>query len=189
MNTYGAALCTNFTAECVIQAVSGITLMADQPNLPQIVNYTLGAMYPSWPAAQRVPVDWAGEASSAPPSAIVINLGENDAHHGNFSNPAFVAAFVSSYIDFVGFLVGPGAYNNPSLPIFATIGPHEAGQSVGILQAVAALTQQGINVTFLNATVPLPPALPAGCGGHPGPTIHLASAQRAYPVIKRVLGW
>lgn len=70
-NSYGAVLCANFSADCRIEAVSGITLEAAQPNLPEIWNYTLGSMI-WWPTAERVPYDF----SSWVPDAVIINLGE-----------------------------------------------------------------------------------------------------------------
>jgi hypothetical protein len=54
---------------------------------------------------------------------------------------------------------------------------------------VAQLAAAGYAATFVNATVPLPPTLPAGCGGHPGPSIHEASFQRAAPQVAAALGW
>lgn len=182
-NDYSWMLCSDFNSDCHVQAVSGVTLFAATPNLPQIVNYTLGSML-RWDANDSVLWDYA----SYVPDAVIINLGENDWHAANGKpTPAFIAEFVQRYVQFVTLLntrYGPGA----NVTYFLTIAPHEAGQSVGVVQVPPLLQAVGIRALFLNATVD-ESLLPRGCGGHPGPTIHAAAAARAQPFIAAAMGW
>jgi hypothetical protein len=154
--------------------------------MPQRWPWTLGGFF------GQFPYDF---ATAPRPHAVVLNLGENDFSDGHGANASFVAAFTAAYVAFVAnvtaaYGAGPGTgTGGATLPVFATIAPHEQGQSAGILPAVAALEAAGYPVTFLTATVPLPPALPDGCGGHPGPTIHAAAAARAAPAIAATRSW
>jgi lysophospholipase L1-like esterase len=185
-NTYGALLCANFSADCVFEAVSGITLFTGRPTLPETWAYELGSMVGDGWAAARVPAN----TSRFVPDAILTNLGENDWGGGNCgASPKCVADFTAAYVAWVKTL--SAAYGDDGakrITYFATIGPHERGQSAGILPAVAQLAGEGYRVTFLNATVDQS-LYPPGCGGHPGPTIHRASFLAARPVIAAVMGW
>lgn len=178
LNSYGALLCANFSAECTTEAVSGITLFTGNPNLPKIWDFELLHRSTAYNASRFVP------------DAVVINLGENDWNANCGNSSTCISEFTAAYVTFVEHIANTyqKAASSPSLnqTFFLTIGPHEKGQSVGILPAVSALQEKGINAVFLNATVS---GLVSGCGGHPGPTIHRAAAARAWPVIAQVMGW
>lgn len=200
-SSYGARLCDAFGADCTWTAVSGVTIWTGRPSLPQYWNATLGSML--------TPSKWSGAGGAVAwdpcnpalgggvvPDAVYVNLGENDMH-GAPAPPipaSWFAGLAQSYVDFVAALwaayakCGSGV-DKGSPAFFLAIGPHEAGQSVAIAQALPAIAAAGYTVTFINATVPNPPVIPAGCGGHPGPSLHLASAQRAAPVISHAMQW
>ena len=182
--TYGALLCSNFSAQCTTEAVSGITLNTGQPNLPLIWDYELGAMH-DWPLADRVTYN----ASRFQPDAVLINLGENDWGGGKCgATPGCPAKFQAAYVDFVNHISSVYAETGKiNITFFLTIGPHEHNQSSAIIPAVAQLQTSGVNAVFLNATVPDYGTI--GCGGHPGITIHQASFERAQPVIAAAMGW
>jgi hypothetical protein len=182
--TYGALLCANFSADCNWEAVSGVTLMAGNPNLPMYWAVELGGML-EWKSGV-LPFNATLDAT---PQAVVVNLGENDWNANCGSTPACIAKFTAAYVAFVEHL--SAAYGDAaakSIRFFATIGPHEKGQSVGILPAVAQLQGLGYKASFLNATVDSS-LYPPGCGGHPGPSIHRASFEAAQPVIAAAMGW
>ena len=197
--TYGALLCANFSAECITEAVSGITLYTGRGfNLPMAWDWELGGMIQNkWPEEARVPYN----ASRFRPDAVIINLGENDwnAHCGTtFGCPA---NFTAAYVRFVEHIVDvyARAHDNKNysqqqqqpqpqpIVFFLTIGPHERGQSEAIIPAVQLLKAKGTPAYFLNATVGDFGTI--GCGGHPGITIHHAAFLRAQPVIAEVMGW
>jgi lysophospholipase L1-like esterase len=178
-NSYGALLCQNFSAECHIEAVSGITLFAVQPNLPEIWNYTLGSMYGNWPAPTKQRWDF----SSWVPDAVIINLGENDWNFDPTPNATFIQHYTDAYVAYVQYVA---SVYNKNVTFFLTIAPHEKGQSVGILPAVSTLQALNYKAHFLNATVA---GLPIGCGGHPGPTVHRAAFEVAQPIIASIMGW
>ena len=182
--TYGALLCSNFSAQCTTEAVSGITLNTGQPNLPLIWDYELGAMH-DWPIADRVTYN----ASRFQPDAVLINLGENDWGGGKCgATSGCPAKFQAAYVDFVNHISSVYAETGKiNITFFLTIGPHEHNQSSAIIPAVAQLQTSGVNAVFLNATVPDYGTI--GCGGHPGITIHQASFERAQPVIAAAMGW
>jgi len=199
--TYGSRLCTAFGADCSWVAVSGVCIMAHSgSNLPDYWNVTLGSMLQrsKW-ARDLTPWSQCNEALgggvASVPQAVVVNLGENDMHAApKPPTPAWLAQLAASYVEFVGALwrayaACSGASDKSTPVFFLTIGPHEAGQSAAIVAALPQLVAAGYKALLLNATVPLPPALPAGCGGHPGPSLHAAAAQRAAPVVSEALGW
>lgn len=198
--TYGARLCAAFGADCTWAAVSGVCIMAHPgSNLPDFWNVTLGSMLARgrW-ARYLAPWDQCDPALGGGPRApdgVIVNLGENDMHAApKPPSPAWLAQLASSYVEFVGALWTAyarcsGSSNKAAPTFFLAIGPHEAGQSAAMAQALPALAAAGYSALLLNATVPLPPALPAGCGGHPGPTLHAAAAAAAAPVVSAALGW
>jgi lysophospholipase L1-like esterase len=183
--TYGALLCSNFSAQCSTVAVSGITLYTANPNLPLIWDLELGAMQHEWPALDRVPYN----ASRFQPDTVLINLGENDWGGGKCgTTPDCPIKFQAAYVAFVRHISSVyAAVGKRNITFFLTIGPHEHSQSSAIIPAVAQLKASGVNAVFLNATVPDFGTI--GCGGHPGITIHRASFERAQPVIAAAMGW
>lgn len=201
-SSYGGRLCAAFAADCTWTAVSGVTIWAGSPALPAYWNVTLGSMLtPSKWAGGGGPSAWdpcdAAAGGGIVPDLVYVNLGENDMHRAPAPPiPAsWYAGLAGSYVSFVGALweayarcgAAPGGKAAPAFVL--AIGPHEAGQSVAIAQALPALSAAGYTVAFVNATVPNPPALPAGCGGHPGPSLHQASAQRAAPLVSQLMQW
>ena len=201
--SYGSRLCEAFGADCSWVAVSGVTIMTGSRTLPDYWNLTLGTMInpQRWPdgVSNWNPCDASiGGGAGRIPDAVVINLGENDMHGAPKPPipPSWYAKLAASYLAFIDTLwsaynacSSSSSGNKGSPAFFLAIGPHEAGQSMAILQAMPQIAAAGYNVTFLNATVPPPPAIPAGCGGHPGPSLHFASAQKAAPVIAATMGW
>jgi hypothetical protein len=173
-NSYAALLCASFGAECHTEAQSGITIALKTPNLPQLWDLELGSML-AWANATRQPFSPAGFA----PDAVVINLGENDANADAscYSSPACIARVSAAFVSFVQRI--DAVYGRqPGRVYFLLIAPHEKGQHVAILPAVATLVGLGFDAVFLNATVN---ESVAGCGGHPGPTTPRASAAPRAP--------
>lgn len=186
--SYGALLCTNFSARCTMEAVSGITLYTGRGfNLPLTWDWELGGMLQNkWPKSTMVPYN----ASRFLPDAVLINLGENDWGGGKCgTTPGCPAKFTEAYVEYVHHIseVYAKAGKKGAITFFLTIGPHEHGQSTAILPAVQQLQSSGVKAVFLNATVPDYGTI--GCGGHPGVTIHHASFLRAQPVIAAAMGW
>lgn len=189
-STWGFLLCKWFGAECEVLAASGITITADREyNLPLCFPYALGAMGDaSWPADQRA----AWNFSARPADAVVIELGENDCHALNCTDPADLQKLADAYVAFVGVITGPTVYANKALPIFLFIGPHEAGQSRAMALALPTLHAGGFAVSFLNATsgnTANGTNIDVGCGGHPSAAQSYLTFQRATPAIAAVLGW
>ena len=184
-NTYGNLLCTNFSADCTIEAVSGITLMTGHPNLPELWDYELGSMIePGW-SGHSIPYN----AKEFVPQVEIINLGENDWHSNCPSSPSCIANFTQKYVDFVKHIDSTyTAVGGSNITYFLIIAPHEAGQSVAVIPAANQLKSEGFNAYFVNGTVDSS-LYPGGCGGHPGPTIHHASFLRMQPIIASIMGW
>jgi hypothetical protein len=182
-NSYGAQLCNAFGADCQWEAVSGVTLEEGGEGLgglPSQWPFVLGSMTSSGWANATVLQDFGAWV----PQAIVINLGEND-----WPKPrGGVTGFTAAYVAFVETIVASYAVPVSQIVFFATIGPHEKGQSEGIIPAVSQLAAAGYTISFLNATVQ-EDLYPKGCGGHPGPSVHKAMAARAQPVLAEVMGW
>lgn len=188
--TWGYALCASFGAECEIVAGSGITIFADAGyNLPLVFPWALGAMAnDAWPAAERVPWDFAAH----PADAVLVELGENDCHAVNCTVGSGLANLADAYVSFVANITA--AYGgNKALPVFLAIANHEAGQSAAMGLAVPRLQASGFsNVFFLNATAPdviNGTNIDTGCAGHPSAAQQAFSFQRARPAIAKVLGW
>ena len=98
--SYGALLCANFSARCMMEAVSGITLYTGRGfNLPLTWDWELGGMLQNkWPKDSMVPYD----ASRFQPDAVLINLGENDWGGGKCGTTAGCpASFTKAYVDYV----------------------------------------------------------------------------------------
>lgn len=75
---------------------------------------------------------------------------------------------------------------NPSLPIFAAMGPLTTKPVPQVQAAVAAFNAAGGNAHYLDlATSPAAD----GCAGHPGPAGHRAMFAAAQPAIAQVMGW
>jgi len=182
-NDYSSLLCAGFGAECQWAAWSGITLWVGHPNLPERYPWTLGGVSGAFP--------YNFSSAWGPPDVIFINLGENDCN-GGACNEKHYPNITAAFVEFVGYLQkgysagAPGGVAN--ITYFLAIAPHEKGQSNAILPAVAQLQAAGLPVHFANGTV-TDPSLPNGCAGHPGPTIHAASAARLAPQIAAVMGW
>ena len=151
--------------------------------------WTLGAMAQnSFPAAERV----AWPLAQHVPDAVLIELGENDCHAWDCTDPARQQELEAAYVAFVKSLAA--AYAKPAMPFFFVIAMHEAGQSGPMKSAAATLTGAGYSATFVNATAPstFPDTgapVPTGCGGHPSYAANGLAMERARAVIAAALGW
>jgi hypothetical protein len=190
--TWGYSLCANFSAECEIVAASGITIFADKGyNLPDVFPWSLGAMgtFSGWAnSSQRQ----AWNFSARPADAVLMELGENDCHAINCTDPADLALLTQAYESFVAVICE--AYGgSKDLPIFLSIANHEAGQSAAMLAAIPSLLQKGYTrVAFLNATAPDAvngTNIDNGCAGHPSAAQQEWAYLQARPVIAQALGW
>lgn len=187
-NTWNALLCKNFSAACEVIAGSGQTITGKPYNIPMSYPFALGAMgEPAWPAASRVP--WARRLDAA-----FVELGENDCHAFNCTGPAGREALAAAYVALAHTLSATqplGAH----LPLFFTLSNHEAGQSLAMGDAVAALKAAGFTAAYLlNGTSPnADPATGAGiangCAGHPSAAQNVLAFNRMQPVVAAALGW
>jgi len=81
------------------------------------------------------------------------------------------------------------------LPLFFTLSNHEAGQSLAMGDAVAALRAAGFTAAYLlNGTSPnVDPATGAGiangCAGHPSAAQNVLAFNRMQPIVAAALGW
>jgi hypothetical protein len=185
--TWNALLCANFSAACEVIAQSGVTIVGDSHyNLPMSIPYALGAMgSPDWPEAARVP--W--HAAAAPVDAVFIELGENDCHAFNCTAPDGAAKLVAAYKGLVRNLAGN---YSAAIPFFFTLANHEAGQSVAMNLAIAALAGDFPRVALLNGTSPnVDPRsganIDTGCAGHPSAAQNLLAFARMQPVVAAAL--
>ena len=143
--------------------------------------------WPSWNSSRQ-----AWNFTARPADAVLIELGENDCHAINCSNPVDLALLTQAYEAFVAVICD--AYGGAKdLPIFLTIANHEAGQSAAMLAAVPSLQQQGYTgVAFLNATAPNQvngTNIDNGCAGHPSAAQQEITYLQARAVIAEALGW
>ena len=186
--SYGSRLCTALGAICSTIAWGGMGLLANDnttpfPTMPDVYKSAL-----AWPVANRgpaAPLDHPFNFSStAPPDAVLINLGTNDATFGRFNNATFTAAFVTRYIDFVVNITK--LYSKPDITFFLGFGPMTEVYAPAVSSTITALIGNGIHAVAINYT--LPNGARCACG-HPSDADHLVMAQTALPVIKKVMGW
>lgn len=185
--TWNALLCRNFSAACEVIAMSGATITGTPYSIPMSLPWALGAMGDdAWPAAARVP--W-----SAPVDGVFVELGENDCHSFNCTEPAGRSKLTAAYVALAHEL----ATSQPAgdaLPIWYTISNHEAGQSAAMGDAVTTLRAAGFaNAAFLNGTTPtLGPGgvyIANGCAGHPSAAQNVLAFNRMRPSVAQALGW
>eukprot|EP01116_Phalansterium_solitarium_P000371 TRINITY_DN1023_c0_g1_i2.p3 TRINITY_DN1023_c0_g1~~TRINITY_DN1023_c0_g1_i2.p3 ORF type:complete len:143 (-),score=49.31 TRINITY_DN1023_c0_g1_i2:390-818(-) len=126
--------------------------------------------------------DW--DFSRWVPDTIVINLGTND--FGHDSGPAWEAAFVQTYVEFV-VNATQKYYKTPKMPVFLAQGPMNDNTNLfnALSNATALINAAGGNAFYLDMRGPPND----GCGGHPGYQGHHQMAQLAIPQIAKVMGW
>lgn len=178
--TYGAYLCANFSANCSIIAWSGKGMYEnccdDGERMPQYFLQTLGG--------EDYSQDW--DFNRFIPQAMVINLGTNDFGHNHDNGPAWEAAFIDTYVQFL-VNVTTMYYKSAPPTIFIAEGPIENPPALyTCLQNITVQANAlGIKAHYLDMR-----NLPCdGCDGHPGPIGHEAMFQAAQPQIASVMGW
>lgn len=180
----GAALsiiCSNLGAECSLFAVSGDTAITpaggappEKPPIPFIYNRSLtfwGDGESTWQFS-----------SHSPPSAIILNLGTNDAADSNF-NASFPIA-LGNFL--VALSASTGVYAGMAIPrALAFCGPMTDGYCGLMSDAVESARARGADAHFLgfiSATLD-------GCDGHPGVVGQRDLGAALTPLIRTTMGW
>lgn len=178
-------VCAALNASCSVVAVSGDTVITPPPPGPTPDKPPLPLVYPRG-------LTYNADAgynftTAAPPQAIVVNLGTNDAIIANFGT-AYVPALTSFLLQlaspagwWASSAVQPGAV--PRALLYC--GPMSFAYCEGMANASAAANAAGADTLFLgpvNVTLD-------GCDGHPGPVGQAQMAAQLAPLIASAMGW
>ena len=158
---YGAALCRNFSTDCMHTAWGGTTLEGMAP----LYGSTFSSLGPGKSYGA-----WAFPRAA---DAVVVNLGTNGGDTQALYQ-AFATDIVRTY------------YRNASTALFLAYGPMTAGYEPLVRSVVANLSAAGLRAFALDLT--LPHAM-SGCFGHPSAADHAEIAAKAQPQIAQALGW
>jgi lysophospholipase L1-like esterase len=176
--SYSGLLQANFSANVSTIAVGGKGLIRNCcDNGEKMPDYFLQTLYSD--SSLRYTFAETGFV----PDAVIINLGTNDFHGSNGTDPVFNAQFASAYVGFMQNITR--WYAAPNITFFAVVGPMTTAMEPAVLMALANATAQGIRAQLINASG----IYCDGCAGHPGVQGHYFMFQAAQRVIAATMGW
>ena len=187
---YHSLVCAALGADCSVVSWGGMGLVWNDvpswtwPTLPQVYGSAL---------AWQVQVDGPGHSLSAPwnfssfiPSAVLINLGTNDAWAlQNASNQAKWAKAMAGFVTGIAATYAAAAPGAAAPHFFLGYGPMSTAYLPPLLSAIEALRAgTSIAVTLLDMTL----NKTLDCG-HPSAADHVLMARKVLGNISSTMGW